>query len=89
MAIDEALLRAAKSNPEDVWFDDAVKLATQLGWIESRRRGSHVVFFHPRGHQLRSTYPRPLNLQKGPNGKAKAYQVRQMLEMARELGIIA
>jgi hypothetical protein len=62
MAIDEALLRAAESNPGDIWFDDAVKLATQLGWVESRIRGSHVIFYHPQGHSIRTKYPRPLNL---------------------------
>lgn len=88
MAIDENLLAKAKNNPEDLWFDDAVRLAKQLGWVESRKRGSHVIFYHPKGQLLRGNYPKPLNLQRGKNGKAKSYQIRQMLEMAKELGIV-
>ena len=88
MAIDENLLQKARDNPEDIWFDDAVKLAKQLGWVESRKRGSHVVFYHPRGQLLRAKYPMPLNLQQGKNGKAKSYQIRQMLQMAKEMGIV-
>ncbi len=38
---------------------------------------------------VREQFPRPLNLQKGRDGKAKAYQVKQMLQMAEALGIIA
>lgn len=88
MAVDENLLEKAKNNPEDIWFDDAVKLAKQLGWVESRKRGSHIIFYHPKGQLLRRKYPLPLNLQRGESGKAKAYQIRQMLEMAKELGIV-
>lgn len=88
MAVDENLLEKAKNNPGDIWFDDAVKLAKQLGWVESRKRGSHVIFYHPKGQLLRGKFPLPLNLQMGKNGKAKSYQVRQMLEMAKGLGIV-
>ena len=88
MAVDEKLLQKAKENPGDIRFDDAVTLAKQLGWVESRKRGSHVIFYHPKGQLLRGNYPKPLNLQRGTNGKAKSYQIRQMLEMAKELGIV-
>ncbi len=87
MSVDESLLRAARSNPGNIWFDDAVKLATQLGWQQERTRGSHIIFHHPQGHLIRGDYP-PLNLQRSNNGKAKAYQIRQMLAIAEAMGII-
>jgi len=88
MTIDEGLLERAVNNPGDLRFDDACRLATQLGWQEVRRRGSHVVFHHPDAQLIKDRYPRPLNLQEGRNGRAKEYQVKQLLEMASELGII-
>ena len=38
---------------------------------------------------IRKRFPMPLNLQYGKNGKAKAYQVRQMLSMAEAMGLVA
>ena len=88
MSVDDSLLSSARENPGGIWFNDAVTLALQLGWQEMRRRGSHVIFRHPMGHLIRQNYPLPLNLQRGNNGKAKAYQIRQMLAMAEVMGII-
>jgi hypothetical protein len=88
MPVDLNLLSQAFENPGGLWFSDACKLATQLGWIEARKSGSHIIFFHPGGTLIKEKFPRPLNLQEGRNGKAKAYQVRQMLDMAAEMGII-
>ena len=89
MPIDEELLKKARENPGDIRFSDAIKLATQMGWIEVGGKGSHKVFRHPRGPLIRDRFPIPLNFQEGKSGKAKAYQVEQMLEMAVELGIIS
>lgn len=88
MAIDEKLLERAQNNPSDLRFDEACQLAKQLGWEDPRKKGSHLIFSHPKGYQIRKTFPQPLNLQEGQNGRAKEYQVKQMLKMAYELGII-
>ena len=88
MPIDQEILRQAKENPADVRFEDIMKLAAQLGWEPVGGKGSHRVFRHPNATMIKDRYPRPLNLQCGRNGKAKAYQVRQLLAMAREMGII-
>jgi hypothetical protein len=88
MPVDQKLLEQATNNPANIWFEDAVKLAEQMGWIEAGGSGSHRVFRHPKAALIRGLFPRPLNLQRGKDGKAKAYQVRQLLEMAREMGII-
>ena len=87
MAIDENLLGKARNSPHDLRFEEALKLAKQLGFVEVRSTGSHRIFHHPAGGKIPSP-PRPLNLQEGKNGRAKAYQVRQMLTMAEAMGII-
>ena len=88
MAIDTELLARARSAPQGLSMEEAVTLARQLGFVEVRRRGSHRIFHHPFGGRLRSGFSRPLNLQRGNAGKAKAYQVKQLLQMAKELGIL-
>jgi len=88
VAIDTDLLMRARISPQSLAIEDAVNLARQLGFVEVRQRGSHRIFHHPIGGRLRSSFPRPLNLQQGRDGKAKAYQVKQLLQMAMELGII-
>lgn len=85
MAVDEQLLAQARRNPAGISFTDA--LAQQLGWQEVRIRGSHHIFHHPLAPKIKERY-QPLNLQEGKNGKAKSYQIRQMLEMATAMGII-
>jgi hypothetical protein len=89
MEIDRELLNKARRNPSDLRFEDALKLARQLGFDTPRVRGSHHVMTHPKGAMVRGVYPRPLNLQKRGDGKAKAYEIRQMLQMAEAMGIIA
>jgi hypothetical protein len=88
MPIDENLLKRARENPKGLRFEEAVQLAEQLGFREVHRKGSHRIYRHEQGEQLRSRFPRPLNLQCGQNGKAKVYQVKQMLKMAKDIGII-
>jgi hypothetical protein len=88
MAVDHDLLRRAIENPQNLRMEEAVQLAGQFGWIEVGGEGSHRVFHHPRAGSIRQLFPRPLNLQVGRNGKTKAYQVRQLLAMARALGLL-
>lgn len=88
MAVDEKLLAKARRNPADLTFEEAVTLAEQLGWEKPRTRGSHKIFRHPAAPKIRNLYPQPLNLQCGKDGKAKEYQVRQMIKMAEAMGII-
>ena len=88
MPIDDELVKKAWENPADIRFSEVTKLATQLGWIEVGGKGSHRVFRHPNARLIRDRFPIPLNFQEGKNGKAKAYQVEQLLEMAVGLGII-
>jgi len=88
MPIDRKLLERAYRRPQDLRFDEAVTLAEQLGFECVRIVGSHYVFHHARAPLVRAQFPRPLNLQEGADGKAKAYQVKQLVQMAEALGII-
>jgi predicted RNA binding protein YcfA (HicA-like mRNA interferase family) len=64
------LLESMRNNTKDVRFADAVKVATDH-FGEPRIVGSHRVFTGPNGQRV--------NLQPGKDGKAKAYQVEQLL----------
>ena len=62
-----------RQNPADVRFADACKVATQY-FGEPRQGGtSHKVWRMPWAGDPR------VNMQKGKGGKAKPYQVRQLL----------
>ena len=89
MPVDHTLLAKAIATPQNLRFEEAVKLAEQLGWEEAGGAGSHKVFKHPQATQIKDKFPRPLNLQEGRNGKAKAYQVDQLIEMAKAMGLIS
>ncbi len=67
------ILRKALASPANLRFEEACTLATAFGFHLSRRRGSHHVFAHPGVPQL-------VNLQ-DVRGKAKSYQVRQLLQL--------
>jgi hypothetical protein len=73
----DKLLAALRNNPDDVRFADAVKVAKSF-FGKPRINGSHHVW---------STHSCQLvNLQKKKDGKAKGYQVRQLLVAIDELG---
>jgi hypothetical protein len=88
MAVDAKLLEKAQNSPQSLRFEEAVKLAEQLGWEEIGGSGSHKVFRHPDAKTIKDQFPRPLNLQEGENGKAKAYQVEQLLKMVTAMKLI-
>ena len=70
----EDILSDMRRNPADVRFSDACKVATHY-FGEPRQSGSsHKVWKMPWAGDPR------VNLQKGTGGKAKAYQVRQLVE---------
>ena len=71
------LLAQALRNPQGLRFIEACRLAEAFGFRRSRTKGSHVIFSRPGVRQF-------VNLQ-NCDGKAKAYQVRQMLKLMEEL----
>lgn len=72
----ERLLETARASPSNVRFKDLRALVEHLGFVERRHRGSHRIYQHPERRDM------PLiNLQADRSGKAKPYQVRQVLAL--------
>lgn len=67
------LIAKIRNNPKDVGFGDACWLAEQLGFRAKGQVGSHCAFSRPGEPML-------LNFQ-NRNGKIKAYQARQLIDM--------
>lgn len=74
------LLEAAQRNPRDVRFSHLQSLAEALGFSLARRSGSHHIYVH-------QTIDALVNLQPDKNGKAKPYQVRQILDIVERYGL--
>jgi len=76
----DKLLEKAISSPSNLRFDEVCSLAEEFGFIHRGGKGSHRIY-------KRAGVSRPMNFQ-NDGGKAKAYQVKQLLEVLRELGEI-
>lgn len=77
MASCEKLLDKARRSPHNLTFDEICKLAACEGWIAHPANGSsHAVFTHPK---LGNTAGSLMNFQ-SRKGKAKPYQVKQLLD---------
>ena len=68
------MVESARASPANVRFRDLCGLLARIGYALDRKRGSHLIYRHSWRRDL------PLvNLQEGQAGKAKPYQVRQIL----------
>ena len=68
------------SGSRNVRFEDLCGLARGFGFRLDRTRGSHHIFWHSQGLML--------NLQPDRNGQAEPYQIRQLLGLVEENGLI-
>ena len=73
------LLRKVLSSPANLRFEEICSLAKALGFHLSRVNGSHHIFMHPAVREL-------LNVQ-DVAGKAKPYQVRQLLDLVERYNL--
>ena len=69
----QKLLQKLLSGTKNVRFTDAVAIAEAFGFQLDRINGSHHIFIH-------EEIPELLNLQNF-KGKAKPYQIKQMLQL--------
>lgn len=76
-----ALYARVRAHPQNVHFDDAVRLARTAGFEEVRTSGSHHIFRHEHHREL------ILNLQER-GGEAKPYQVRQLVRLIEDHGLL-
>jgi len=67
------LLGKLQAGSKNLRFTDVTACARAVGFRLDRINGSHHIFVHPRCDRL-------VNLQ-DVNGKAKPYQVRQLLDL--------
>ncbi len=72
----EKLWKKAQESPQNLTFDEFETLLRQTGWIFSRQRGSHCLWYSPNGQSL------PIQPRK--DGKAKLYQVQQFIRCQQE-----
>ncbi|MGP0067200.1 MAG: type II toxin-antitoxin system HicA family toxin [Isosphaeraceae bacterium] len=70
------LFQKALNRPKNLSFQDLLKLAQAFGFELARINGSHHILVHP-------DVDHPLNLQE-VDGKAKPYQVRQLIRLVEE-----
>ena len=73
------LLEKALSAPANLRFEEVRALARAFGFRQSRVSGSHHIFVHPSVREL-------LNLQE-VSGKAKPYQVKQLLALVERYSL--
>jgi len=78
MSKQEKLLRAIRNHPTNIRFADVCKAAELIGFNLRGQAGSHRTYARPGEPVL-------LNFQ-DIKGKAKAYQVRQLIEMMNKYG---
>ena len=73
------LLKKALSSPANLRFEEACALARAFGFRLSRVSGSHHIFAHLNVREL-------VNLQ-DVEGKAKPYQVKQLLALVERYNL--
>jgi hypothetical protein len=78
----ERLLEKAKASPHNLRFDELCKLAEEFGWVfERQNASSHKIYSNP---NLSESNGRMMNFQ-SKHGKAKLYQVKQLLDAIEQL----
>ena len=75
----EKLLKTIAANPQNVRFSDLDRLCTHYFGKPRNRGTSHHVYRTPWPGDPR------VNIQKGKDGKAKTYQVKQVLAAINKL----
>ncbi len=71
----DKLLEKANNSPNNFSFDEICQLAECYGFQYQRKSGSHQIYEHP---NLKIEQNRLMNFQNF-KGKAKPYQVKQLL----------
>lgn len=71
----DKLIEKARSSPQNITFDELCLLFEQSGFVRRKSKGSsHVIY------KQAKTPCKMYSIQCGPNGKAKGYQVKWLLD---------
>lgn len=79
MTAADKLWRVVLSQPRSMDFRDFERVMLRFGFVLKRTSGSHPTYVHPKVTRPMSVQPR--------NGEAKAYQIRQFLDIVEEFGL--
>jgi len=71
------LFEKAKRNPKGLRFSELQRLCKGIGMMHARTKGSHLIY-------TMEGLPLPISIQKTKDGKAKPFQVRQVLAFIEE-----
>jgi predicted RNA binding protein YcfA (HicA-like mRNA interferase family) len=74
----EKLYMKVASSPANTRFQDVVQLAETVGFVLDRTSGSHHIFYH-------EDHPDAVLILQPRHGRAKEYQVKQLLELIDRL----
>lgn len=77
----DKLLQKALESPTNVRFEEFITLCEHFGLTLSNSSGSHFVYSR-KEPKIR------LSIQRGSDGKAKPYQIKQLLDWANENDLI-
>ena len=72
----------ARRSPANVRFRDLCHFVERLGFVLDRTKGSHRIYRHATRRDLPT-----INVQEGRAGKAKPYQVKQVLGLVESFGL--
>jgi hypothetical protein len=88
MSRKEKLIQKARENPTNLTFKELLTLAQHYGAvIRKSNSGGHTVISWGKESGI-SAPPIPLQPDKGSGGKAKAYQVKQIIAILEDHGVI-
>lgn len=74
----EKLVAKARKSPKNITFSELRSLAECIGFQFARSKGSHFIYKLPGAQRV-------ISIQEGKNGKAKPYQVKQLLREIDQL----
>lgn len=80
MSTIEKLITKALTDPQNLTFRDFCNLCEHFGMAKRKSKSSHVIY-------KRSENPKFTLPIQDDNGSAKSYQVKQLFDKLRELGL--
>lgn len=78
--VDKLIIKAVNS-PQNLRFDELCTLCEHFGMERRKGTGSHVIY-------KRNSHPRYTISIQDDDGKAKSYQINQLLTWAKENGLL-
>ena len=81
----EKIYQDALNSSSNISLRNLCYLLEATGFELRRSKGSHKIYKHP---QIKDFQDAMMPVQEGENGKAKSYQVEQVLEIIEKYGLL-